>query len=51
MEESTAVIDASGRWTTSIRLDRATMYHVHIDILQAGREIDSAKLVDLDVAP
>ncbi len=50
VHEATAAFDAQGRWTMSLRLERAISYHVHVDLLDGGREIDSAKLPDLAVA-
>ena len=50
VHEATTAVDAEGHWTTSLRLERVMPYHVHIDLLDGGREIDSAKLPDLVVA-
>jgi len=46
VEESTHVLDASGRFTTTLRLPHAAKHHAHVDLLIDGKEIDHAK-VDL----
>ena len=50
VHEATAAFDPEGRWTMTVRLDRALTYHVHVDLLDQGRELDSANLPDLTVA-
>ncbi len=50
VDVETTSIDRHGRWLRSIQLEQAIAYHVHVDILESGREIDEAKLADLSVA-
>ena len=46
VEESRHELDASARFTVSVRLAHAAKHHAHIDLLLDGKEVDHAK-VDL----
>jgi len=49
VDVETTAVDPQGHWSRSIQLEQAIAYHVHVDILESGREIDEAKLADLTV--
>ena len=44
VHESRVRIDRQGRATASLLLEDAGKYHVHVDLLHAGQELDSADL-------
>ncbi len=46
VEESSHVVDATGRFTVTPRLTHSSKHHAHIDLLVDGKEVDHAK-VDL----